>query len=59
MAILAAKIKIKEPVMMTGGVAKNTGMVAALEKRLGMRLIIGTLSQENGAIGAAVLASGL
>jgi len=58
-AILAAKIKIKEPVMMTGGVAKNTGMVAALEKRLGMRLIIGTLSQENGAIGAAVLASGL
>jgi predicted CoA-substrate-specific enzyme activase len=58
-AILATKIKIKEPVMMTGGVAKNTGMVAALENRLGMRLIIGVLSQENGAIGAAVLASGL
>jgi predicted CoA-substrate-specific enzyme activase len=58
-AILATKIKIKEPVMMTGGVAKNTGMVTALEKRLGMPLIIGTFAQENGAIGAAVLASGL
>jgi predicted CoA-substrate-specific enzyme activase len=58
-AILATKIKIKKPVMMTGGVAKNTGMVTALEKRLGMPLIIGTFAQENGAIGAAVLASGL
>ncbi len=58
-AILAAKIKIKEPVMMTGGVAKNKGMVSALETRLGLKLIIGSLSQENGAIGAAVLASRL
>ena len=58
-AILAAKINIRGPVMMTGGVAKNTGMVSALEKRLGLGLIIGALSQENGAIGAAVLASGL
>ncbi|OGR10519.1 MAG: 2-hydroxyglutaryl-CoA dehydratase [Desulfobacterales bacterium RIFOXYA12_FULL_46_15] len=58
-AILAVKIKIRGPIMMTGGVAKNTGMVAALEKRLGQGLVIGTLSQENGAIGAAVLASGL
>jgi len=45
--------------MMTGGVAKNKGMVTALEKRLGLNLIIGALSQENGAIGAAVLASTL
>lgn len=58
-AILAAKIRIRGPVMMTGGVAKNKGMVAALEKRLGLKLIIGNLSQENGAIGAAVLASTL
>ena len=58
-AILAAKIGIKGPVMMTGGVAKNKGMVAALEKRLGLKLIIGSLAQENGAIGAAVLASEL
>jgi len=58
-AILATKIRIKGPVMMTGGVAKNKGMVTALEKRLGLNLIIGALSQENGAIGAAVLASTL
>jgi predicted CoA-substrate-specific enzyme activase len=58
-AILASKIKIKEPVMMTGGVAKNTGMIKAIEKRLGFDLIVGNLSQENGAIGAAVLASKL
>lgn len=58
-AILASKIKIKAPVMMTGGVAKNKGMINALEKRLGLKLIVEELSQENGAIGAAVLASKL
>ena len=58
-AILAAKVKIKEPVIMTGGVAKNFAMIAALEKRLGFKITAGKLSQENGAIGAAVLASRL
>jgi len=58
-AILAFKISIKEPVMMTGGVAKNKGMITALEKRLGFELIVVDLAQENGAIGAAVLASRL
>ena len=58
-AILATKIKLKEPVLMTGGVAKNKGMVAALEKRLGFKIIVGNSPQENGAIGAAVLASRL
>ena len=58
-AILAVKIKLKEPVMMTGGVAKNKGMVAALEKRLEFKIIVGDSPQENGAIGAAVLASRL
>jgi len=58
-AILATKIKLIEPVVMTGGVAKNKGMVAALEKRLGFKIIVGDSPQENGAIGAAVLASRL
>jgi predicted CoA-substrate-specific enzyme activase len=58
-AILAAKVKIKEPVIMTGGVAKNKAMIAALKKRLGCEITAGELSQENGAIGAAVLASRL
>jgi (R)-2-hydroxyacyl-CoA dehydratese activating ATPase len=56
-ASLATKIKIKEPVMMTGGVAKNQGMVKALENRLGCKIIVSESAQENGAIGAAVLAS--
>ncbi len=56
-AILARKIKLKPPVMMTGGVARNPGMVAALEAHLGFGLSVGPLSQETGAVGAAVLAS--
>ena len=56
-AILATKIKIKEPVMMTGGVAKNIGMVKALENRLNCKIIVSESAQENGAIGAAVLAA--
>jgi predicted CoA-substrate-specific enzyme activase len=58
-AILANKINIQKPVMMTGGVAKNNGMVTALENRLGFELLVGELAQENGAIGAAVMASNL
>jgi len=54
---LATKIRIKEPIMMTGGVAKNKGMVKALENRLNCKIIVNKSSQENGAIGAAVLAS--
>jgi predicted CoA-substrate-specific enzyme activase len=58
-AILASKISLKAPAMMTGGVAKNRGMVDALNWRLGIDLQVGTLAQENGAIGAAVMASKL
>jgi predicted CoA-substrate-specific enzyme activase len=54
---LATKIRLKEPVVMTGGVAKNIGLVKALENRLGIDIIVGRFPQENGAIGAAVLAS--
>lgn len=53
---LATKIKIKTPVIMTGGVAKNQGLVRALEDRLGFDIQVGKFPQENGAIGAAVLA---
>jgi len=58
-AILSRKIKIKAPVMMTGGVAKNKGMRYALEKCIQAELIVSEIPQENGAIGAAVLASQL
>ncbi len=56
-AMLGIRIKIKEPVMMTGGAAKNKGLAFALEKRLGFKLIVNDLAQEIGAVGAAVLAS--
>jgi (R)-2-hydroxyacyl-CoA dehydratese activating ATPase len=56
---LATKVKLQSPVIMTGGVAKNQGMVKALENRLGITILVGEFPQENGAIGAAVLASRL
>jgi len=58
-AILARKIKIKEPIMMTGGVAKNKGMLYALKKHIKAQIVVSQTPQENGAIGAAVLASQL
>ncbi len=57
-ASLAGKIHLAPPVVMTGGVAKNKGMVQALEDYLGYGIQVGTVPQENGAVGAAVLASG-
>jgi predicted CoA-substrate-specific enzyme activase len=54
---MAKKIDIMEPVMMTGGVAKNIGVVRALEKQLNTHLVVTQNAQENGAIGAAILAA--
>ncbi len=56
-AALAKRISIKEPVMMTGGVAKNSGVVRALGEKLGMELIVLDSAQVIGAIGAAVMAA--
>ncbi len=56
-ASLAGRIGRAEPLMMTGGVAKNRGLVAALEKKLGVHIIVTEYAQVNGAIGAAVLAA--
>lgn len=58
-AILARKIKIRTPIAMTGGVAKNKGMINALNRHLNTELLISDLPQENGAVGAAVLGSKL
>jgi len=56
---LARRIGVSEPVMMTGGVARNIGVVKALERKLGMTLEVLDQAQVNGAIGAAVLAARL
>ena len=50
------RIGIVPPVMMTGGVAKNVGLVRTLEKLLNTPIEVSEYAQENGAIGAALLA---
>jgi (R)-2-hydroxyacyl-CoA dehydratese activating ATPase len=54
---MAIRVGITSPVMMTGGVAKNKGVVDAFEKKLGLKIEVSSYAQENGAIGAAVLAA--
>lgn len=56
---MIARIGVKEPVMVTGGVARNIGVVKALEKKLGMKIEVSPYAQVNGAIGAAILAASL
>ena len=56
---MARRIGVTSPIMMTGGVAKNGGVVAALEKKLGASIVVSHNAQENGAIGAAFLAQSM
>jgi (R)-2-hydroxyacyl-CoA dehydratese activating ATPase len=50
------RVGLTEPVMMTGGVAHNIGVVKALEAKLGFPVQVSAYAQVNGAIGAACLA---
>lgn len=52
---LAHRIGVVPDVVMTGGVAQNSGVVKALEDELGCPIYISPLTQYNGALGAAVL----
>src|SRR6056297_4192157 len=56
---LAKRVGVAEPVMMTGGVAKNIGAVKALEDKLETSIRVSEFAQVNGAIGAALLAERL
>ena len=56
---MVERLGLIEPIMMTGGVARNKGVVSAIEKKLGQALIISELSQITGAIGAALFAEEL
>jgi predicted CoA-substrate-specific enzyme activase len=58
-AAMANRLRIAPLVVMTGGVAKNIGVVKALEKKIGMAVEVSEYAQVNGAIGAAILATGL
>ncbi|PIP38914.1 MAG: 2-hydroxyglutaryl-CoA dehydratase [Desulfobacterales bacterium CG23_combo_of_CG06-09_8_20_14_all_51_8] len=55
-AAMARRVGVVPPVMMTGGVAKNSGAVQALERKLETSIEVSEYAQVNGAIGAAVLA---
>ena len=53
---LVRRVGVEEEVTFTGGVARNTGMVRALEEKLGTSLNVSADSQYIGAIGAALFA---
>ena len=53
---MVARLRAGGPFVMTGGVAKNSGVVAALEERLGAKLLVPEEPQIVGALGAAIVA---
>jgi len=53
------RVGLDEPVCMTGGVAKNLGVVKALEENLEIKINIPDEPQITGALGAAYLAQNL
>jgi predicted CoA-substrate-specific enzyme activase len=56
---LVRRVGVEEEVTLTGGVAKNEGVVRALEERLGLRVFVPPEPQIIGALGAALLARNL
>jgi predicted CoA-substrate-specific enzyme activase len=54
---LARRVGMQETVIMTGGVARNGGVVLALEEELGVSIKTSPLSQYVGALGAALFAA--
>lgn len=55
-AALLRQVGVESDVALTGGVTKNVGMVRALEKRLGMPVVVHPDAEYAGALGAALLA---
>ena len=53
---LAHRVGVVPEVVMSGGVAQNTGIVKALENELGCPIKTSPLTQYNGALGAALFA---
>lgn len=56
---LVQRVGLEEMVALTGGVAKNEGVVRALEERLKVKLFIPPEPQIIGALGAALMARGI
>jgi predicted CoA-substrate-specific enzyme activase len=57
-AALVDRVGREKKIAMSGGVAKNVGVVRALERALGTKLVIPPDPQIVGALGAALIASG-
>ena len=55
-ASLVHRVGLEEKVMMTGGVALNNAVVAALNEKLKTKIIVPSVPQIAGALGAALLA---
>ena len=53
---MCARIGMHAPLIMTGGVAQNAGVVRAIEKKLNLAVSVSEHAQANGAIGASILA---
>lgn len=53
-ASLVKRLGLLPPVVMTGGVARNAGVVRALERELGAEISVSPMAQLNGAYGAAI-----
>jgi predicted CoA-substrate-specific enzyme activase len=54
---MARRIGLTAPIMMTGGVAKNSGVVRAFEEKCGQSIEVSPKAQVIGAIGAALIAA--
>ncbi|MDY6933010.1 MAG: acyl-CoA dehydratase activase [Spirochaetota bacterium] len=54
-ASMANRIGLKAPIMMTGGVAKNKGLVKAVENKIGESIEVSKYAQVTGAIGVALI----
>ncbi len=53
---LMRRVGIEDQVTFTGGVAKNIGMISALEEKIGLKLNVSEDSHYMGALGAALFA---
>ncbi|MBS3902335.1 MAG: 2-hydroxyglutaryl-CoA dehydratase, partial [Dethiobacter sp.] len=53
---LAQRLTLEDKILVTGGVAQNQGVVAALAERLGREMFVPRFPQSNGALGAALYA---
>jgi predicted CoA-substrate-specific enzyme activase len=56
---MVGRITVCDRVVMTGGVARNAGVVQMLEEKLGRRILVLPEAQITGAIGAALIAGEL